>query len=147
MLSYDPTLSHHLEACPEAPSLQMGQPADRLLQRQQTDNLPQGRRRWADDFSPANGWLRSKAMSVLTLHIRPEGAQQYLARVFDGKILVGVPTLHPGIKEAIEAYGLGQGFAGVKQNEINRNCVETPSTGSVGTIRVMFNTVHERTAP
>jgi len=143
-------------------------------------------------------------MSVLTLHIRPEGAQQYLARVFDGKILVGIPTLHPGIKEAIEAYGLGQGFAGViafhiwyggwsvgtipldrmrteaaelanrlvvlsavvrevhaqlccrlvggiargvKQNEINRNCVETPSTGSVGTIRVMFNTVHERTAP
>ena len=44
MLSYDPTLSHHLEACPEAPSLQMGQPADRLLQRQQTDNLPLGRR-------------------------------------------------------------------------------------------------------
>ena len=42
MLSYDPTLSHHLEACPEAPSLQMGQPADRLLQRQQTDNLPLG---------------------------------------------------------------------------------------------------------
>ncbi|WP_228898261.1 hypothetical protein [Acidovorax sp. Leaf73] len=52
-------------------------------------------------------------MSVLTLHIRPEGAQQYLARVFDRKILLGVPTLHPGIKEAIEAYGLGQGFAGV----------------------------------
>ena len=43
MLSYDPTLSHHLEACPEAPFLQMGQPADRLLQRQQTDNLPLGR--------------------------------------------------------------------------------------------------------
>lgn len=52
-------------------------------------------------------------MSVLTLHILPEGAKQYLARVFDGKILVGVPTLHPGIMDAIEAYGLEQGFAGV----------------------------------
>ncbi|MBD9393968.1 hypothetical protein [Acidovorax sp. ACV01] len=38
MFSFHPT-SHHLEACPEAPLMQMGQPTDTLLQRQQTDNL------------------------------------------------------------------------------------------------------------
>lgn len=52
-------------------------------------------------------------MSVLTLHIRPEGAQQYLARVFDGKLLVGVPTVHAQIHGAIEAYGSGGGIRGV----------------------------------
>ena len=38
MFSFDPR-SHHLEAGPEAPLSQMGQPADQVFQRQQTDNL------------------------------------------------------------------------------------------------------------
>lgn len=45
--------------------------------------------------------------SVLTLHLRPEAGHQVLARVFDGKQLVGTPTLHPGIDLAITAYGHG----------------------------------------
>lgn len=57
--------------------------------------------------------MREAAMSILTLHIRPEGAHQYLARVFDGKVLVGAPTLHAGIAPAIEAYGRAEGFPGV----------------------------------
>lgn len=62
-------------------------------------------------------------MSVLTLHIRPEGADQYLARVFEGKRLFGVPTLHSGIAQAIEAYGGGDdadgdGFSGVDAFDI-----------------------------
>lgn len=32
--------SHHLEAWPELPSFQMGQPYDVIQQRQQTDDLP-----------------------------------------------------------------------------------------------------------
>lgn len=31
---------HHLEAWPDSPSFQMGQPSDTLHQRQQTDDLP-----------------------------------------------------------------------------------------------------------
>ena len=42
MFFFHPT-SHHLEACPEAPLMQMGQPTDTLLQRQQTDNLSPAR--------------------------------------------------------------------------------------------------------
>lgn len=32
--------SHHLEAWPDSPTCQMGQPSDLLQQRQQTDDLP-----------------------------------------------------------------------------------------------------------
>lgn len=31
---------HHIEALPEAPSFQMGQPSEALRQRQQADDLP-----------------------------------------------------------------------------------------------------------
>lgn len=41
----------------------------------------------------------------LTLHIRPEGGHHYLARVFDGKQLVGTPTVHARVEDAIAAYG------------------------------------------
>lgn len=44
-------------------------------------------------------------MPVLILHIRPEGAKHYIARVFDGTSLVGTPTLHVHIESAIKAYG------------------------------------------
>lgn len=44
-------------------------------------------------------------MAVLILHIRPDGAQQYLARVFNGRCLVGTPTVHTHIEAAIQAYG------------------------------------------
>lgn len=57
-------------------------------------------------------------MSVLTLHIRPEGTEQYLARVFDGKLQVGVPTLHTHLEQAIVAYGEGEGFPGVTAFDI-----------------------------
>lgn len=49
-------------------------------------------------------------MSELTLHIRPEGARKYLARVFDGKELVGEPTLHSSIDGAIRAYADSPAF-------------------------------------
>ncbi|WP_242421378.1 hypothetical protein [Acidovorax sp. Root267] len=65
-----------------------------------------------------DGFVWEKAMSVLTLHIRPEGAQQYLVRVFDGKLLLGVPSLHPEIDQAIQAYGQGAGFPGVTAFDI-----------------------------
>lgn len=52
-------------------------------------------------------------VSVLTLHIRPEGPRHYLARVFEGKVLRGTPTLHAEVDEAIEAYGRADGFPGV----------------------------------
>ncbi|RYF31925.1 MAG: hypothetical protein EOO23_00850 [Comamonadaceae bacterium] len=42
MFSIDPR-SHHLEAWPDAPLIQMGQPTDRVFQRQLTDNLPSSR--------------------------------------------------------------------------------------------------------
>lgn len=42
---------------------------------------------------------------VPTLHIRAHGAAQYQARVFKGKELLGEPSLHPSVKQAIEAYG------------------------------------------
>jgi hypothetical protein len=42
---------------------------------------------------------------TLTLHIRCEGHDQYLARVFDGKRMVGIPTKHTQIEDAIAAYG------------------------------------------
>ncbi|MBV7430054.1 MULTISPECIES: hypothetical protein [unclassified Acidovorax] len=67
-------------------------------------------------------------MRVLTLHIRPEGTAQYLARVFDGKVLVGTPTLHAEIDEAIEAYGHADGFPGVTAFNI------WYGGGSVGTV-------------
>lgn len=42
---------------------------------------------------------------ALILHIGHEGSHQYLARVFDGKVLVGQPTVHARIEDAIAAYG------------------------------------------
>ena len=71
MLSYDPTLSHHLEACPEAPSLQMGQPAARLLQRQQTDNLPLGR---SDSHGVVMEDFRALAYTPANRPVRDAGA-------------------------------------------------------------------------
>ena len=52
---------------------------------------------------------------VLTLHIRHEGSHQYMARVFDGKVQVGVATLHTRIDEAIASYGMraSRSFPGV----------------------------------
>jgi hypothetical protein len=52
---------------------------------------------------------------VLTLHIRHEVSHHFLARVFDGRELVGLPTDHTRIDEAIASYGeLGaQRFLGV----------------------------------
>jgi hypothetical protein len=41
---------------------------------------------------------------ALTLHIRCEGSQQYLARVFDGRRLLGTPTIHSRMEDAIAAY-------------------------------------------
>ncbi|MCI5068859.1 hypothetical protein [Acidovorax sp.] len=41
---------------------------------------------------------------ALTLHIRCEGHHRYLARVFDGKRMVGTPTTHGRIEDAIVAY-------------------------------------------
>ena len=51
---------------------------------------------------------------VLTLHIRHEGAH-YLARVFNGRELVGEPTDHARIDEAVMFYGEygAQRFPGV----------------------------------
>ena len=49
-------------------------------------------------------------MPELILHIRPEGARHYLARVFDGKELVGEPTLHSTVEEAIRAYSGSPAF-------------------------------------
>lgn len=42
---------------------------------------------------------------MLTLHIRSDGDHQVVARVFDGKRLVGEPTVHPQLEQAIKAYG------------------------------------------
>lgn len=42
---------------------------------------------------------------ALILHIGHEGSHQYLARVFDAKVVVGEPTVHARIEEAIAAYG------------------------------------------
>ena len=42
---------------------------------------------------------------MLTLHIRPDGEHQVVARIFDGKRLVGDPTVHPQLEQAIKAYG------------------------------------------
>jgi hypothetical protein len=39
MFSFDPPSHHHLEAWPESPALQMGQPMEMVFQRQQTDDL------------------------------------------------------------------------------------------------------------
>ena len=52
---------------------------------------------------------------VLTLHVRPEGTRQFLARVFDGKQLVGEPSVHARVDEAIARYGAqgSQQFPGV----------------------------------
>lgn len=44
-------------------------------------------------------------MPTLILHIRPDGAQSYQARVFEGKVLLGSPTIHAQVAAAIEAYG------------------------------------------
>lgn len=41
----------------------------------------------------------------LTLHIRREGENRYLARVFDGRRMAGSPTIHPRLVDAIGAYG------------------------------------------
>jgi len=41
----------------------------------------------------------------LTLHIRLEGENRYLARVFDGQRMAGGPTIHPRLADAIDAYG------------------------------------------
>lgn len=60
----------------------------------------------------------SSVARVLTLHIRPEAAHQYQARVFDGRVLVGQPTLHPGIAQAIEAYGQTDDFGDVRAFDI-----------------------------
>lgn len=53
--------------------------------------------------------------SDLLLHIGHDGSHRYLARVFDGKVLVGKPTVHDRIDEAIAAYGATatQSFPGV----------------------------------
>lgn len=52
---------------------------------------------------------------VLTLHIGHKGSHHYLARVFDGRELVGEPTDHARIDEAITFYGehRAQRFPGV----------------------------------
>lgn len=52
---------------------------------------------------------------VLTLHIRHEGSHHYVARVFDGRELVGESTDHTRIEEAIASYGEhgSQRFPGV----------------------------------
>ncbi len=42
---------------------------------------------------------------VLTLHIAHEGSHHYLARVFDGKDMVGDSTEHERIDNAIAYYG------------------------------------------
>lgn len=42
---------------------------------------------------------------ALTLHIRRGDQDRYLARVFDGKRLIGEPTTHATIEDAIAAYG------------------------------------------
>jgi hypothetical protein len=57
---------------------------------------------------------------VLTLHIGHKGSHHYLARVFDGRELVGEPTDHTRIDEAITSYGEhgGQRFPGVSAFEI-----------------------------
>ena len=46
-----------------------------------------------------------RSAMALILHIGHQGSHQYLARVFDGKLLVGTPTVHPRIEDAILAYG------------------------------------------
>ena len=55
------------------------------------------------------------APSGLLLHIGHDGSHRYLARVFDGKVLVGKATVHDRIDEAIAAYGATatQSFPGV----------------------------------
>ena len=51
----------------------------------------------------------------MTLHIGHKGSHHYLARVFDGRELVGEPTDHARIDEAIAFYGEhgAQRFPGV----------------------------------
>ena len=51
------------------------------------------------------------ATSFLTLHIRPETAHLYQARVFNGRDLVGLPTTHSSLEEAITAYGQRADFS------------------------------------
>lgn len=43
-------------------------------------------------------------MRELTLHIRAQGPVQFQARVFHGRQLVGEPTSHASVEQAIEAY-------------------------------------------
>jgi len=50
---------------------------------------------------------------VPTLHIRAHGAAQYQARVFRGKELLGEPSIHAGVEQAIEAYGTHPQLPGV----------------------------------
>ena len=52
---------------------------------------------------------------VLTLHIGHKGSRHYMARVFDGRELVGEPTDHARIDETIAFYGEhgAQRFPGV----------------------------------
>lgn len=61
--------------------------------------------------APASGEPRGHRVAapalLPTLHIRAHGPVQYQARVFQGKTLVGEPTLHSSVEEAICAYGQG----------------------------------------
>ena len=40
MFAFDERSHHHVEEWRDGPMLQMGQPTERIFQRQQTDNLP-----------------------------------------------------------------------------------------------------------
>lgn len=58
--------------------------------------------------STASGAHSAVATGLLpTLHIRAHGRVQYQARVFKSKTLVGEPTVHSSVEEAIRAYGQG----------------------------------------
>ncbi|KQO14402.1 hypothetical protein ASF11_12160 [Acidovorax sp. Leaf76] len=50
---------------------------------------------------------------VPTLHIRGHGASHYQARIFRGQELIGEPSVHTSVEQAIAAHAAGAGLAGV----------------------------------
>lgn len=75
--------------------------------------------------------------SVLTLHLRAENGLHIRARVFEGRQLVGHPTLHPQMKDAIAAYG--QGISGVPEAVAFDIWYEGWSVGQVSRERMQEN--------